>query len=81
MKKLIYTDHIKLQMAKRGIAKKHIIITLTESHITLPTVDPQRSRVMRRFGSKTLDVIYAEKSNRIILITAVWLTKKERRTQ
>ena len=48
-----------------------------EPQITLPAWG-HKKRAMREFGGRHLDVIYREKENTIILITAVWLKKKER---
>ncbi|MDP8261341.1 MAG: hypothetical protein P9M01_03225 [Candidatus Kappaea frigidicola] len=40
------------------------------------------SRVMKKIGSKTLDVIYEPKSNnRIVLVTAAWLEENDRKVK
>ncbi len=50
-------------------------------HIRLPTLDKRRSRVMRKFGTKTLDGIYEERRDYIVLVTAAWLGSEDRKVK
>lgn len=68
-------------MELRGIERRQIEVAIQEPHIRLPTLDERRSRVMRKFGTKTLDLIYEERRDYIILVTAVWLKDKDRRVK
>ncbi len=69
-------------MEQRGIKKEQVEEALKEPDIILPTKDKHRKRVMKKFGSKTLDVIYKPISdNKIILVTVVWLKKEDRKVE
>lgn len=68
-------------MGLRNIERRHIEVALQEPHITLPTLDKKRSRVMRKFGTKTLDVIYEERREYIVLVTVVWLGMEDRKVK
>ena len=81
MKRLIYPSHVALRMRQRSIEHRQIEVALQEPHITLPTLDKKRSRVMRKFGIKTLDVIYEERREYIVLVTAAWLGDEDRKVK
>lgn len=68
-------------MRQRSIEHRQIEVTLKEPHITLPTLDKKRSRVMRKFGTQTLDVIYEERREYIVLVTAAWLGDEDRKVK
>ena len=81
MKRLVYPSHVLQRMELRQIERRQIEIALDEPHIRLPTLDKRRSRVMRKFGTKTLDVIYEERRDYIVLVTAVWLGDQDRKVR
>lgn len=68
-------------MKQRSIEHRQIEVALREPHITLPTMDKKRSRVMRKLGIRTLDVIYEERKEYIVLITAAWLKEEDRKVK
>ncbi len=78
MKLLVYSPHVKERMVERTISRKQIREAIGNPEITLPCIDIKRRRVMRRYKDKTLDVIYIETKNSIIIITAVWITRDRR---
>lgn len=81
MKRLIYPSHVALRMRQRNIERRQIEVALREPHITLPTLDKKRSRVMRKFGIRTLDVIYEERNEYTVLVTAAWLKEEDRKVK
>ena len=76
-KYIILTRHAEERLKQRNITLGQVKKAIYEPHINLPAWD-KKKRVMRDFGNKCLDVIYREKENVIIIVTAVWLKEKER---
>ncbi|MBI4974989.1 MAG: DUF4258 domain-containing protein [Candidatus Omnitrophica bacterium] len=76
-KYIIVTKHAAERLKERNIKLEQVKRAIYEPHITIPAW-AKKKRVMRDFGDKCLDVIYKETENSLILVTAVWLTKKER---
>jgi hypothetical protein len=76
-KHLILTKHAEERLLARNIKIEQVKRTIYEPQMNLPAWG-KKKRVMREFGEKTLDVIYREKENVIIIVTAVWLHSKER---
>jgi len=79
--RIIQTIHSKERMEQRGIERQHIEVALRNPTCVLPTKDKRRRRIMKKFSTgKTLDVIYEPKGkNKIVLITAMWLNKEDRK--
>lgn len=76
-KYIVLTKHAENRLKERGIKLEQVKRAIYEPHITIPAWG-KKKRVMRDFGDKSLDVIYRETNNTIILVTAVWLKEKER---
>ena len=76
-KHLILTKHAEERLSARNIKIEQVKRAIYEPEISIPAWG-KKKRVMREFGEKTLDVIYQEKENVIIIVTAVWLQPKER---
>jgi hypothetical protein len=76
-KYIILTKHAEERFKQRNIRFEQVKKAIYEPHMTMPAWG-NKTRVMRDFGDKCLDVIYKEKENTIILVTAVWLKGKER---
>lgn len=76
---IICPIHAKERMEQRKITEEQVEQAIRDPNIALPTQHKRRRRVMKTFGSKTLDVIYEPRGeNKIVLVTAVWLKKKDR---
>jgi len=74
--------HAKERMEQRNISEKQIEQVIRAPDIKLPTEHKRRKRVMKKFGSKTLDVIYEPRGeNKVVLVTAAWLKKKDRKVK
>ena len=80
-KPVVLTDHVKLRMKERGITLQEIRFTLSEPHHKLPTKDPKRERYMRDFGRNILDVIFEDRRDYILVITAMWLRRGDRKVE
>ena len=76
-KYIILTKHAEERLKERNIKLEQVKRAIDDPHIRIP-VWGTKKRVMREFGNKSLDVIYRETENTIIVITAVWLKGKER---
>ena len=77
--RIIYPIHAKERMERRNITKEQVEQSLREPEVKLPTQHKRRRRIMKRFGSKTLDVIYEPRGkDKVILVTAVWLEEEDR---
>ena len=77
---IICPIHARERMEQRGITREQIVQTINHPDISLPTEHKRRKRAMRRFGPKTLDVIYEpRKNNRVVLVTALWLKNDDRK--
>jgi hypothetical protein len=80
--KIICPIHAKERMEQRGISREQVVKTIINPEITMPCIQKNRRRVMKKFGSKTLDVIYEPKEKeKIVLITAVWLADEDRKVK
>ncbi len=79
---IICPSHAKERMERRGIKEEQIERALQTPDVILPTLNKRRKRVMKNFGSKTLDVIYEPRSeDKIVLVTAVWLEEEDRKVK
>ncbi len=67
--KIIYTLHAQERIRTRGINKEKIKKTINNPEITLPTRDPRRSRVKRKFDNEYIDVIFEKRNDQTIIIT------------
>ena len=76
-KYVIQTKHAEERLKERNIKLEQVRRAIYEPSVIIPAWG-KKKRVMRDFGDKYLDVIYRETENAIILITAVWLKKKDR---
>ncbi len=76
-KYIILTKHAEERFKERRINLEQVKRAIYDPSVIIPAWG-KKKRVMKDFGGKCLDVIYIEKSNTIILVTAVWLNKKER---
>lgn len=80
--RIICPGHAKERMERRGIKKEQVERALRRPDLILPTLNKRRKRVMKNFGSKTLDVIYEPRSkDKIVLVTAVWLEEEDRKVK
>jgi len=71
--------HAKERMEQRKITEEQIEHAIRNPDINLPTQHNRRKRVMKKIGSKILDVIYEPRGqNKIVIVTAAWLKKKDR---
>lgn len=79
---IICPIHAKERMEQRNITMELIEQAVFNPDIKLPTRQGRRRRVMKKFGSKTLDVVYEPRGeNKLVLVTAVWLKKKDRKVK
>lgn len=76
-KHLILTKHAEERLSARNIKIEQVKRAIYEPEIVIPAWG-KKKRVMREFGEKALDVIYLERENVIIIVTAAWLQPKER---
>ena len=76
-KYVILTKHAEERLRERNIRLDQVKQAIHEPTVSLPAWG-NKKRVMRDFGSRCLDVIYREKENAIILVTAMWLKDNER---
>ena len=80
--RIICPSHAKERMEQRGIKEEQIKSALHNPDVTMPTHDKRRKRVMKKIGSKTLDVIYEPKSeDKIVLVTVAWIEKEDRKVK
>ena len=79
--RIICPVHAKERMELRKITEEQVEQAVRNPDILLPTLHKGRKRVMKQFGFKTLDVFYEPRGeDKIVLVTAVWLKKKDRKT-
>ena len=79
---IICPIHAKERMELRKITEEQVERAIRDPDIKLPTQHKRRKRVMKKFGPKTLDVIYEPRSeDRLILVTAVWLKEEDRKVK
>jgi len=77
--KIICSIHAKERMKQRGVSRKQVEDAIINPEITMPCLQKNRRRVMKKFGSKTLDVVYEPKEkDKVVLITTVWLSDEDR---
>ncbi len=80
--KIICPSHAKERMERRGVSREQVEKAIINPEITVPCIQKNRKRVMKKFGSKTLDVIYEPKEKgKVVLITAVWLADEDRKVK
>ena len=74
--------HVRERMEQRNIKTEQIEEAILNPHVNLPTQNKRRKRVMRKFGSKTLNVIYEPRGkDKLVLVTTVWLEDKDRKVK
>ncbi len=79
---IICPIHAKERMEQRNITREQVEQTIFNPDIKLPTRQTHRKRVMKKIGSRTLDVIFEEKSeDKVVLVTAVWLKEDDRKVK
>lgn len=79
---IIRPIHAKERMEQRNITREQIERAIYDPDVVLPTHHKRRKRVMKKIGSKTLDVIYEQRSeDKIVLETAVWLKEEDRKVK
>lgn len=66
-----FTNHAQLRIEERKISLIHIEKTLKDSDTTNSFSETYTSR--KRFGNKTLEIVYKKKGKEIIIITAYYL--------
>lgn len=76
---IICPIHAKERMELRRITEEQVEQTIREPDIKLPTLHKRRRRVMKKFNSKT--VYEPRGENKLVLVTAVWLKKKDRKVK
>lgn len=79
---IICPIHAKERMKQRGITMEQVEHVLSSPDIVLPTRQKRRKRVMKKINSRTLDVVYEQRTeNKIVLVTAVWLKEGDRKVK
>ena len=76
-KYIILTKHAEERLKERKINLEQVRRAIYDPSVSIPAWG-KKKRVMKDFGDRCLDVIYIEKENTIVLVTAVWLNRKER---
>ena len=80
--RIIQTIHAKERMEQRNIKPEQVEEALRNPDKALSTYSKRRKRVLKKLGSKTLDVIYELRGkNKIVLVTAMWLEDKDRKVR
>ena len=73
---IAFDEHAIKRMAERKITESQVIATLRNPDMTGLRADPGRLRVRRYYGSSTsVDVIYEEEPSRILVISAIRVTR------
>jgi hypothetical protein len=73
--KIVLSPHAKDRLLERGIKEEQIRETLFSPDVRVPTKHRRRKRVMKAFGNRTVDVIYEERFDKIIVVTCAVLEK------
>ena len=69
-------------MEQRNIKREQVVEAICNPDVNMPTQNKRRKRVMRKFGSRTLDVVYEPRGkDKVVLVTAVWLEDKDRKVK
>lgn len=69
-------------MEQRDITREQIEQAISSPDIVLPARRKRRKRVMKKIDSRTLDVIYEQRSeNKVVLVTAVRLKEEDRKVK
>lgn len=71
----IYTKHANLRIKQRNLSTRQIERTILSPDRTLPSFQ-KRLLVQKKFGHKTLEVIYRKEGEKIIILTAYWLLRR-----
>ena len=71
-KKLIFTDHLLMRLKIRGIKESHIYEVFQKTEKTNKGHGKARLITAGISGGEKLTVVYEEKTNAIIIITAYW---------
>lgn len=79
---IVYPIHAKERMEQRNITSEQVEQAVLNPDIKLPTRQKRRRRVMKKIGSKTLDVVYEPRGeDKVVLVTAVWLQEEDRKVK
>lgn len=70
--KIIFTEHAKQRIKERKIEEKDVIYTLFAPDKYQPTYH-DRICVSKKIGNKTLEIIYTEEKEKMIVITCYYL--------
>ena len=73
--KIVLSQHAKDRLIERGIKEELIKETLLNPDVRAPTRHRRRRRAMKSFGDKTVDVIFEERADKIIVVTCAVLEK------
>ncbi len=70
--RFIYTHHIRRRIGQRELRTTHIERTILVPEQTEPSFKG-RMIAQRRFGPRTLEVVYRKLNRHVVIITAYWL--------
>jgi hypothetical protein len=71
-----FDAHAVQRMNERNITEAQVLATLKNPDITGLSAAPGRRRVRRHYGSHvSIDVVYEDEPNRVLVITAVRVTR------
>lgn len=73
----IFTKHVKLRIKQRELDENIIKETLSEPDQVLPGLFG-RNLAQKSLGDKILEVVYVKENNRLIIITAYLLKRREK---
>lgn len=72
-----FDEHSIQRMEERGITEEQVLATLRAPDIAGLRADPGRLRVRRHYGlHASVDVVYEEEPTRILVITAIRVTRR-----
>lgn len=74
---MAFDEHAIKRMSERSITEAQVLATLEKPDRTGLRADPGRLRVRRHYGSHaSVDVVYEEEPARIVVISAIRVTRK-----
>jgi hypothetical protein len=73
--RIVLSPHAKDRLLERGIKEDQVKEALFNPDVRAPTKHRRRKRAMKTFGNKTVDVIYEERLDKIIVVTCAVLEK------
>ena len=69
--KVIFSEHAKLKLAQRNIAKRKVIETLRKPDMMVKTSSDRRI-AYKQFNKLFLKVVFKEEKNDVVVITSRW---------